>query len=173
MLKKSNQNEKTQIYNAIDISRYIINYSDTMDYSISNLKLQKLLYFVQSYFIVTFNRKCFSDVIEAWDFGVVVPNVYREFKMYGCGEIPRIKFYYVFDENVLWNIRKKEYDDKIIKRRDKKHINKIVDLFADYTATDLLELTCNQSPWKNAYERNKHNEISIESIKEFFYLTNK
>lgn len=65
MLKKSNQNKKTQIYNAIDISRYIINYSDTMDYSISKLKLQKLLYFVQSYFIVTFNRKCFSDVIEA------------------------------------------------------------------------------------------------------------
>ncbi len=84
-----------------------------------------------------------------------------------------LNFIIFFDENVLWNIRKEEYNDKIIKRRDKKHINKIVDLFADYTATDLLELTCNQSPWKNAYEHNehnKHNEISIESIKEFFII---
>ena len=33
-------------YKVLDVARYIINYSNKMEYGISNLKLQKLLYFV-------------------------------------------------------------------------------------------------------------------------------
>ena len=43
----------SRINNACDISRYIINYSNKKDYGISNLKLQKILYFVQAYFLIT------------------------------------------------------------------------------------------------------------------------
>lgn len=39
-------------YNVLDICRHIINYSDEKDYGVSNLKLQKLLYFVQAYFML-------------------------------------------------------------------------------------------------------------------------
>ena len=37
-------------YNAIDVAKYIVFYCIGKNYSISNLKLQKLLYFVQAYF---------------------------------------------------------------------------------------------------------------------------
>ena len=36
----------------LDVARYIINYSNEKNYGISNLKLQKLLYFVQAFFLV-------------------------------------------------------------------------------------------------------------------------
>lgn len=40
------------VYSVLDVSRHIINYSEEKDYGVSNLKLQKLLYFVQAYFML-------------------------------------------------------------------------------------------------------------------------
>lgn len=38
-------------YDVLDVSRYVIKYSNERDYGISNLKLQKVLYFIQAYFL--------------------------------------------------------------------------------------------------------------------------
>lgn len=38
-------------YNVLTVCRHIINFSNEKDYGISNLKLQKILYFVQAYFL--------------------------------------------------------------------------------------------------------------------------
>lgn len=39
------------IYNALDVARYIIDYEATQGRTVSNLRLQKLLYFIQAQFI--------------------------------------------------------------------------------------------------------------------------
>ena len=70
-------------YNVLGVSRYIINYCNENYYLISNLKLQKILYFVQAFFLEAKNEECFREEIEAWDFGPVVPEVYREYRKYG------------------------------------------------------------------------------------------
>ena len=70
-------------YNVLDVSRYIINYCNENYYLISNLKLQKILYFVQAFFLEAKNEECFREEIESWDFGPVVPEVYREYRKYG------------------------------------------------------------------------------------------
>lgn len=79
-------------YDVLDISRYIINYSNDKDYGVSNLKLQKILYFVQAYFLINIpdSHVCFKERIEAWNFGPVVPKAYREYKQYGSTNIPTI-----------------------------------------------------------------------------------
>lgn len=51
--------------------------------SVTNLKLQKILYYVQGYFLAKFDRPLFPDEIQAWKFGPVVPSVYYEFSSYG------------------------------------------------------------------------------------------
>ena len=61
--------EKNKIYNALDIARYIINYSIDNSYPVSNLKLQKLLYYVQANFLVNKNKQCFYQEILNWDYG--------------------------------------------------------------------------------------------------------
>lgn len=76
------------MYSAIDIARYIIWYCKSHGYTISNLKLQKILYFVQAEFLVSAGAPCFYEDIEAWDFGPVIPEVYHEFKIYGSSGIP-------------------------------------------------------------------------------------
>ena len=35
-------------YKVLDVCRFVINYSNERDYGISNLKLQKVLYFIQA-----------------------------------------------------------------------------------------------------------------------------
>lgn len=154
-------------YDVLDVSRYIINYSNKNDYGISNLKLQKLLYFVQAYFLIQTGHPCFKDKIEAWDFGPVVPVAYREFKGFAGMDIPTLKSYIAFDENYIWNTKHIEFEENCIDNDDKTLIDKIVDEFSNYSATDLVELTQHQTPWIDAI-LSQNNEITNKSIFEYF-----
>lgn len=156
------------VYDVLSICRYVINYSDKKGYGISNLKLQKLLYLIQAYFLKTKGEPCFDSTIEAWNFGPVVPRAYHEYKQFGCGNIPPIKSYIQINTKNVWDSKRIPYDDSGIEKKDKKQINKVVDLFSGYSATDLVALTHQQSPWINSYEPYMNNVITIEAIKEYF-----
>ena len=47
------------MYSAVEVAKYIIWYCKRQGYSISNLKLQKILYFVQASFLVNQGKPCF------------------------------------------------------------------------------------------------------------------
>lgn len=155
-------------YNVLDVSRYIINYSNKKDYGISNLKLQKVLYFVQAYFLIQTNYPCFNEKIEAWDFGPVVPKAYCEYKQYGCCDIPTTKSFIMIDKDNIWNSKRVKFKEIAISDDDKSLIDKVVDKFSDYSATDLVELSQRQTPWIDAIVSNQSNEITNKSIFEYF-----
>lgn len=156
-------------YNVLDVCRHVINYSNNKDYGISNLKLQKILYFIQAYFLICTNAPCFLERIEAWDLGPVVPEAYREYKQFGSGDIPTVTHIVVFDEDNIWDSIIREYKDDIITDTDKVLIEAVVDKFSDYSATDLVSITHRQAPWKRVYQRGRNNEITLDSIKEYFH----
>lgn len=158
------------MYDVLDVCRYIINYSNEKGYGISNLKLQKILYFVQAHYLAFTpeHEPCFADRIEAWDFGPVVPKAYYEYKQYGGNDIPTIKTYFKTDGSNIWDTYKVVYDENCIDCKDKKRINQIVDEFKDDSATDLVSLTHHQAPWRNAYIPFMNNDITNESIRRYF-----
>lgn len=149
------------MYNVLDICYYIIKYSNDKDYGISNLKLQKLLYFIQAWFLVNAHRPCFKEKIEAWDFGSVVPEVYKEFSQYACMDILSVRRYF---NHGTWEL---ESIDALICETDKYLINQVVDRFANYTATDLLNLIHHQKPWLDAYYGDT-NIITNEMLLNYF-----
>ncbi|WP_278438376.1 Panacea domain-containing protein [Pseudomonas oryzihabitans] len=51
------------------------------------MKLQKLLFYVQSWYFRTHGKPLFDDNFSRWTHGPVIPSIYHEFKMYGSGEI--------------------------------------------------------------------------------------
>ena len=155
-------------YNVLEVCRHIINYSNEKGYEISNLKLQKLLYFVQGCFLIEKETPCFNEAIEAWDFGPVVPEAYREYKVYGATNIPPISRYFVFDKDNWLNSGYVPYKDDVIIEDDKKIIDGIVNSLSKLSAFDLVECTHNQDPWKKAYVPGCNNEITIDAIKECF-----
>lgn len=67
---------------AMDLVGYIILYSEAQGKSVTNLRLQKLLYFVQKEYLVRFGRSAFDDEICAWQYGPVIPSVYHEFSYF-------------------------------------------------------------------------------------------
>lgn len=71
---------------AIVLAKYIVSKCMTDGCPISNLQLQKILYYIQRDFLRNDN-KAFPDEIQAWQFGPVVPNVYYRFSAYGAMEI--------------------------------------------------------------------------------------
>lgn len=158
------------MYRVLDICRYIINYSNKEGFGVSNLKLQKLLYFIQADFLVNSKglKPCFDEAIEAWDFGPVVPEAYREYKQYGSTDIPLIKSYIEVDKDDPWNTFRIEYDENCISDEDKNMINAVITKMADFSATDLVNITHNQAPWKDAYVQYANNEIKKSSIMEYF-----
>lgn len=151
-------------YDVLDISKYIIVRGYELGDFISNLKLQKLLYFVQAEFMVEKGCPCFYSKIEAWAFGPVVPDVYDKYKMFGSGSVP-----IVIEP-------KDDLDYKIIKdlilEEDKQIIDKVINLFLPYSAASLTDLTLNQKPWIDAYVCNhlKIGEITNEALKDYFLL---
>lgn len=70
---------------AINIAKYIINKCTIEQHPISNLQLQKILYYIQKSFLQN-NMVAFDDEIEAWQFGPVVPEVYYQYC--GFGSMP-------------------------------------------------------------------------------------
>lgn len=140
------------MYSAIDVARYIIAHCNRNGQTISNLKLQKILYFIQAEFLVVQDKPCFQEQIEAWDFGPVVPEVYRHYKVFGSAAIPSLRSedYYPF------------------KNKDKLLMDGIIDECANYSASELVEYIHNQSPWITAYGQGRSAVITNESIKSFF-----
>lgn len=154
--------------NVLDVARYTVNYCNEKNYGISNLKLQKVLYFIQAYFLIREKVPCFSEEIEAWAFGPVVPEVYEEFERSGSCNIPYIKTYRIFRNGDLFSSERYEFDDSIIPDAVKREINRVVDRLSGYSATDLTDITMRQDPWKEAYVPGEQNEITTGSIREYF-----
>ncbi len=64
------------------------------DISITNMSLQKLIYFSVGFYHMFSNKMLIDTNIEAWKFGPVSPEVYHEFKSYGKDPITRLSCVY-------------------------------------------------------------------------------
>lgn len=96
------------MYKAIDLANYIVDKCIKDSTPITNLQLQRILYIVQKDFLKR-GYQAFSDDIEAWGFGPVVPNVYFYFCGFGAmpisvsrDTVPNLSI----DKNIIDNIVK-------------------------------------------------------------------
>lgn len=140
------------MYKAIDIAKYIICYANENDVNVTNLKLQKLLYYAQAWYLVNFGKPLFDEKIEAWQFGPVVPVVYNEFKSFGKNPIEI--------EN--------ESCQKIISEPECiNYLDEFCNHFLKFSAADLVSMTHNEDPWIEAFG-SSNNEISIDRMKQYY-----
>lgn len=141
------------MYNVLEVAAYVIEKSVSDGFYISNLKLQKILYYVQANFLVSKGKKCFKENIEAWSIGPVIPKAYRKYKAYGTAAIPV-------------TLHDKKAD--AVCASDRPFIDEIIEACRYYSATDLTEISRQQNPWKKAYKKGETNIISVDSLKDFW-----
>lgn len=137
-------------HSALDIAKYIISKCTLDEMPISNLQLQKILYYTQKEFLrVSF--ALFDDEFEAWQFGPVIPSVYYQYC--GFGALP-IRMQYSIK---LDSLTPKELGV----------INDIIDEKRKKNPWELVEETHKPGgAWDRAYNNGfgNHQEISTEDI---------
>jgi uncharacterized phage-associated protein len=146
-------------YSALHIAKYIIKKSqDNNDDKLTNLKLQKLLYYAQGWYLGNFHKKLFSDKIQAWRRGPAVKGVYSEYKNYGATLI---------DEK----IPEEEVSD--IDQDTREFLDELLDKYKKFSGTELAYFTHNEPPWVEARkyydeQENSEVEISADSMESYF-----
>lgn len=153
---------KINLYDANDIAMYIINKCHDENIFITNLKLQKILYFVQAIFVKNTNHFCFKDNMEAWTYGPVVPSVYRVYKRFGGNGIPSVNSY---TDTCL---TKHDYGDVNIDEMSGKLIDVVIDMTAEISARDLITISQHQSPWLESYDPIENKIISFDCMRKRF-----
>lgn len=113
---------------------------------ITQLTLQKLLYFVQGLAGVIKEEPAFKESIYNWSYGPVVREVYDKYKGYGANEI--------IEEN---DIKLSPCVEEIIEI--------VVRDYGKFNPSALIELTHEETPWKVTQ---KNEVIEFESIKNYF-----
>jgi len=80
------------IISALEASHLVLSLSEPdVGDNITNLKLQKLLYYLQGYHLAYFNTPLFEEELVKWQYGPVVAEVYHSFKQHGPQPIPKSK----------------------------------------------------------------------------------
>jgi len=137
-------------YRALDIAKYIIKHEHDAGRQISNLRLQKLLYFAQAKFLIETGKPCFSDPIMAWEFGPVVTSVYHEYKIFGGLDIFITPACIELDKDT------------------RERIDNLLEFCVKIPTYKLVDITHSQAPWQNARNNITSSEITIDSIKQYF-----
>lgn len=157
------------MYDVMDVARLIVNYSIEIGRPVSNLKLQKLLYFVQVIFISQYGVPCFGEAIVHWRHGPVVESVYQKYKAYGADNITEFEseyFSFYFDSKIMSFVtEKKIYNENIFKLNHLISIKYVVEQYKDVSPWEMVELTHNEAPWKNT---NRNEEITVELIRQYY-----
>lgn len=138
---------------ALDIANKIVNSIDTeKGDTISNLKLQKLLYYMQGFHIAIFDTPLFEEKVVAWNYGPVVREVYHHFSKFQSGHI-------VLDA-----------DTEIISLNPNQEdlFNQVMKEYGQYSAIKLMDMTHEENPWKSVFFSNPNGEITVELLKEYF-----
>ncbi|MGZ5135866.1 MAG: Panacea domain-containing protein, partial [Flavitalea sp.] len=104
---------------------------------ISNLKLQKLLYYMQGYHLAFFGDKLFEDNLEAWTYGPVVPDVYHRFKE---------------NRSLGIDLDPDRYKEIPLKPEEEDMFSQVMTEYGKFSAIKLMEMTHKEAPWKEANE---------------------
>ena len=117
---------------------------------LTNMKLQKLLYYEQGFHLAYFNAPLFDAPIEAWQYGPVVPIVYNQYKSNGRVGIEPVASTFTF-----------------INPKEKALFDEVYRVYSAYSAIGLMEMTHSETPWRTS-NVGLGCEISHESMRSFF-----
>ena len=113
---------------------------------ISNLKLQKLVYYAQGFALALLGRPLFPERIEAWTYGPVVSELYHEYRGYGSDPIPQPG----------------EIDFSIYDVQTRELLDEVYAVYGQFSAWKLRDMTHSEPPWRDtpSGQEIQHDDLS-------------
>jgi len=72
----------TLVYDGRAVANFVLDLCDSRGRPVTNLSLQKIVYFCHVWSLIELSRPLIRHTFEAWEFGPVLPYLYREFRNY-------------------------------------------------------------------------------------------
>jgi uncharacterized phage-associated protein len=120
---------------SLDVAKFFLTACDvdTAGDLISNLKMQKLVYYAQGFHLAMFNKRLFDEGLEAWMHGPVSPSLYHELKRFGLGAIELDKI--------------GDIDLDVFTKEQKYLLEDVYRNYGQYSAWILRNMTHKELPW--------------------------
>ena len=138
-----------------DIAQYFIWLAHETGSFISNLKLQKLVYYAQAWYLAIYGEQLFEEDFEAWIHGPVIPQLYDRYKHY------------------QWKPIEEEVKQPNFSEEVGEFLEEVVEVYFSIDAYDLERMTHLEDPWIKARGNLAQDEpskeiITKESMKNYF-----
>lgn len=155
---ENNINKSEAMTTSLDIGNFFIDMAiRTGIDDLTNLKLNKLVYYAQALALVKLNRPLFNEDIEAWVYGPVIPTIYHTFKIYGKNPIRETKGNYSID-----NIPSDELEV----------LSDVYLRYGNYEPTELMWTTHEKgTPWQINYHEGERNIVIPQQEMREYYLS--
>lgn len=122
-------------------------------WNLSHLKLQKIMYILQMFYLGEKGRPLFYANFEAWDFGPVEPNLYKKLRAAGADNIPRWLF--ILEDTISRDDPDYEFIEDLTNTLLEKSPSFLVNYVHD-----------SKSAWRKVYKKDeKHIPITNEDIR--------
>lgn len=142
--------ESVKTCSAVDAANFLVFLMKDSYDDLTNMKINKLLYYAQGHYLKEYGSPLFTEKIYAWDHGPLVKEVYGKYKAYHDKPINSC------DENEALAL-----DDDI-----KSFLLEIARLYGRYTASALRNMTHKpNTPWDKTQNGT---EIPISYISDYF-----
>lgn len=131
-----------------DVARFFLSKNP-----MSHLKLQKMCYYAQAWYLAIFGKRLFDEDFQAWLHGPVSPALYQRYKQWGVHTISQYAGMVDLDEST------------------EDFLEMVYEIYGGYSGVQLEELTHSEEPWKHArdgVEGYCTNIISDDSIAEYY-----
>ena len=162
----ANISQSKMVIKANQISNYIISLAqNNPEENLTNMKLQKILYYLQGFHLALFNEVLFEEEIEAWKYGPVISKEYYTFKVYGNNSIIVPETNHSFD---YLSDKQKKFINKVYVFFKKVKLDEDYGYFRQFSPVKMMELTHEESPWLDTYGKSQviDNEILKDEKKE-------
>jgi uncharacterized phage-associated protein len=138
---------------ASDVAKYFLTLSEPEEGDqVSNLKLQKLVYYAQGFHLALYDAPLFRDDIQAWDHGPVVASLYHSYKEHGSGGIPVPSD---FDASAA------------LDEKERNLLDEVWNVYGQFSAWKLRNMTHEEPPWRDT-PKGRGSVIDREALRAYF-----
>lgn len=148
------------------VSNFVVDYANEKGHKLTNLKLQKVLFFLQAAFLVEYNSTLMDVKFSRWQYGPVSSDVYFNFNNNGASQIT--------EAATVLNLEEFSFSQPKIENIPEgveQQLKGYLDTLLEHSASALVQATHRESIWsdyKKEIDLKMAPDYTNEEIRDYF-----